>query len=86
LKEIFGNTFYHAYTYAAGMSFTKVGEMHLSEGKHEIEFRIKKSLDLLDKRSIEDQYIFLLDAIFVVPRDWKPEKKFLTFPDDLFSY
>ena len=28
----------------------------------------------------------LVDAVFVVPSDWKPKKRFRTFPDDLFAY
>ncbi len=80
LKKIFGHAFYSEYVYASGMTFTKIGGFDLAAGKHTLEFIISAP------RLGTDKYFFRLDTFFLVPQNWKPQKEFLTFPDDLFSY
>jgi hypothetical protein len=72
--------FYADYVYAAGMVFVKLGEFELAEGQHQIR------IDVLKGAGGGPNCNFLLDAIFVMPVDWKSKTPFLTLPDDLFSY
>ncbi len=80
LERVFGNYFYEMYVYAAGMTFTKAGEVRLSAGPHTIEFRVSK------RELYQGKLAFLLDAVIMIPADWKRERKFFTLPDDAFSY
>ena len=80
LKKETGNDFYYYYEYLPGFRFTKLGEFYLTQGKHQIEFRIKRlPLDY-------DEYKFKVDALFLVPKSWKPKEVPFSLPDDLFSY
>jgi len=80
LKKVFGNDFYQWYSYSAGMVMTKVGVLSFPAGDHEIEFRISKPAPY------NNRYLFVLDAIFLVPDGWEPERRFSTLPDDFLSY
>lgn len=80
LQKVFGNWFYSDYVYDSGMTFTKIGEFYLTRGEHRLEFKISRP------EPYEKKYVFWLDAIFLVPPDWKPRASFRTLPDDLFSY
>ena len=80
LKEKTKSLFYKTYSYAPLFAITKLGEFHLTEGVHEIEFRVsRKSLK-------ESKYKYEADGIFVVPLNWKPERLPFTLPADIFSY
>ena len=74
-----GSKFYYYYKYMPGLPFTNFGKFDLTEGKHEFEFRI------YEKPSTSDEYNFKVDAIFLVPVDWKPKKIPFTLPADLFT-
>ncbi len=80
LMRIFKSRFFLWYSYADAMVFTKVGDFVLEPGEHEIEFRIAQPAPH------SRRYIFVIDAVFLVPEGWTPSKPFSTFPDDVFSY
>ncbi|MGH8500682.1 MAG: hypothetical protein ACRERV_18000, partial [Methylococcales bacterium] len=68
------------FDYGSGLTFTKIGEFYLTKGEHRIEFKISRP------EPYEKKYVFRLDAIFVVPTDWKLRDSFRTLPDDVFDY
>ncbi len=72
--------FFWYYQYAVDMDISKVGEFIMAEGLHELEFKIKRS------RLYDDHYVIYLDAIFIVPADWKPEKELFSYPSDMFLF
>jgi len=80
LVETFGNKFYLWHSYAVGMVFSKIGEFFLTQGNHEIEFKINQ------RNLRQNRYVFIIDAIFLVPENWKFQGEFMTFPDDLLAY
>ncbi|HXV18883.1 MAG TPA: hypothetical protein VD883_02265 [Candidatus Omnitrophota bacterium] len=81
LRKVFkkGN-FYSYYNYAPVMAFTKIGTFVLKKGPHTLEFRVNRT------QPYAGEYVFGLDAVFIVPQNWKLEGKFKTLPDDIFSY
>lgn len=81
IRKVFkkGN-FYSYYNYASAMAFTKLGVLPLKKGPHTIEFRISKT------QPYASEYVFGLDAVFIVPQNWTLEGKFKTLPEDIFSY
>jgi hypothetical protein len=80
LRGATGNVFYYYYEYMPGFRFTKLGELALSQGDHELEFRI------YDKPLESNEYNFKIDTLFLVPSNWKPKKPMFSLPNDLFSY
>ncbi len=80
LRGATGNDFYYYYEYMPGFRFTKLGQFFLSEGSHELEFKI------YDMPLKGGEYNFKLDALFLVPSGWELEKPMFSLPNDLFSY
>jgi len=80
LYNTMGSIFYAYYAYAGSKYFTKIGEFELEKGYHEIEFRIHHS------RLRDEYYVFTLDAIFILPKDWQPKKELFSYPLDILSY
>jgi len=78
-KEKFSDFAPRAYAFG-GYHWMPLGVYTLSEGKHTIEISVSES------RKIDDYLTFSVDAIIIVPSDWKADKKHKDIPDFVFEY